>query len=126
MSVGVARIDKEHQKLIDLINLLNTEMMAGKSKEVLDGVFTMLIDYTKSHFSYEESLLKSHGYPALPTQNKEHIGFTQKVIEMQLNYKTGKSVLGAPVLGFLSSWLVNHILKQDMAYKPFMASKGVK
>ena len=45
---------------------------------------------------------------------------------MQTNFKTGKSALGAPVLTFLSNWLVNHILKQDMAYKPFLAAKGVK
>jgi hemerythrin-like metal-binding protein len=126
MSVGVARIDKEHQGLIDLINLLNSEMAAGKGKDALDIVLTKLIAYTKSHFSYEESLLRLHAYPNLPTQNKEHVGFTQKVIEMQTNFKTGKSALGAPVLTFLSNWLVNHILKQDMAYKPFLAAKGVK
>lgn len=126
MSVGVARIDKEHQGLIDLINQLDSEMRAGKGKDALDGVLTKLIDYTKSHFSYEESLLRMHGYPALPTQNKEHVGFTQKVIEMHTNFRSGKAVLGSPVLSFLSNWLVNHILKQDMAYKPFLAAKGVK
>jgi hemerythrin-like metal-binding protein len=126
MSVGIARIDKEHQGLIALINQLNNEVAAGKTKEVLDGVFTKLIDYTKSHFSYEESLLRSHSYPNLPTQNKEHVGFTQKVIEMQTNFKSGKSVLGSPILTFLSNWLVNHILKEDMAYKPFLATKGLK
>ena len=126
MSVGVERIDKEHRTLIDLINLLNSEMIAGKSKDVLETVFTKLIDYTKSHFTYEESILRTHAYPALPTQNKEHVGFTQKVIELQANFKSSKGGLGAPVLAFLSNWLVTHILKQDMAYKPFLAAKGVK
>jgi len=27
---------------------------------------------------------------------------------------------------FLKDWLSNHILKTDMAYKPFFAAKGVK
>lgn len=125
MSVGVERIDKEHQGLIDLINLLNDEMLAGKGKEALDAVFTKLLAYTRSHFAYEESLLRTHGYPELPTQNKEHVGFTQKVQEMQSAFKAGKGVLGAPVLTFLSRWLTSHILKQDMAYKPFLKAKGV-
>lgn len=126
MSVGVAKIDKEHQGLIELINLLHSEMLAGKSKDVLGPVLDKLIVYTKTHFANEEMLFRTHNYPQAAAHVKEHTALTQKALALQADQKAGKSVISAPVLGFLRDWLTSHILKQDMAYKIFFASKGVK
>jgi hemerythrin len=126
MSVGVAKIDKEHQGLIDLINLLHSEMLAGKSKEALGVVLDKLITYTKTHFATEETLFRTHKYPQEAAHVKEHQALTQKAQALQADLKAGKTVISAPVLDFLRDWLTNHILKQDMAYKLFFAGKGVK
>lgn len=126
MSVGIAKIDREHQGLIDLINKLSSEMAAGKGADVLGVVLSKLVAYTKTHFAGEEVMLRTHGYPNLATQQKEHAVFTQKMVGMLDDLNSGKNVLGSPVVSFLGDWLRNHILKQDMAYKPFMEAKGVK
>ena len=126
MSVGVSRIDKEHQGLIDLINLLHSEMLAGKSKEALSVVLDKFVAYTKIHFAAEETLFRTLNYPAMATHLKEHAALTQKAVQLQSDLKAGKAMISAPVLDFLRDWLTNHILKQDMAYKLFFASKGVK
>jgi hemerythrin len=126
MSVGVAKIDKEHKGLIDLINLLHNEMLAGKSKEVLGPVLDKLIVYTKTHFANEETLFRTHSYPQAAAHIKEHTALTQKALALQADLKAGKAVISAPVLDFLRDWLTNHILKQDMAYKLFFAGKGLK
>jgi hemerythrin len=125
-SVGVDKIDKEHRGLIDLINLLHTEMLAGKSKDVLGPVLDKLIVYTKTHFSTEESLFRTHGYPLAAAHKKEHETLTQKVLELQTELKSGKNVISITVLNFLRDWLTNHILKQDLAYKLFFEDRGVK
>jgi len=126
MSVGVTKIDKEHQGLIDLINLLHSEMLAGKSKEVLGTVLDKLIVYTKTHFANEETLFRTHNYPQAAVHVKEHTALTQKALALQDDLKAGKAMISAPVLDFLRDWLTNHILKQDLAYKLFFAGKGVK
>jgi hemerythrin-like metal-binding protein len=126
MSVGVARIDKEHQGLVDLINLLHSEMLAGKSKESLGSVLEKLIWYTKVHFATEATLFRTYNYSAATGHLQEHTDLTQKAVALQNDFKAGKAVIGAPVLNFLRDWLTNHIMKQDMAYKLFFASKGVK
>ena len=126
MSVGVSRIDKEHQALVDLINLLHSEMLAGKSKQTLAVVLDKLVAYTKVHFAAEETLFRSHNYPAMVPHLKEHADLTQKAVQLQSDLEAGKAVISAPVLDFLRNWLTSHILKQDMAYKLFFASKGVK
>jgi hemerythrin len=126
MSVGVGRIDKEHRGLIDLINLLHGEMLAGKSKEAMGNILDRLIAYTKTHFAYEETLFRTHNYPQAAAHKQEHDTLTQQVVALQADFKAGKAVIGAPVLAFLKDWLTNHILKQDMAYRLFFESKGVK
>ena len=126
MSVGVAKIDKEHKGLIDLINLLHSEMLAGKSKEAMGLVLDKLINYTVTHFATEEALFRVHTYPQAAEHKKEHEGLTQKALAIQADFKSGKAVISAPVLDFLRDWLTKHILKQDMAYKLFFNGKGVK
>lgn len=125
MSVGVAKIDKEHQKLIELINLLHSEMIAGKSNEVMGKVLDQLITYTRGHFALEETLFRTHAYPEGPAHKQEHDALTKKVLELQTEFKAGKTFIGVPTLNFLREWLTRHILKVDMAYKLFFNSKGV-
>jgi hemerythrin len=126
MSVGIERIDREHRGLIDLINLLHGEMLAGKSKEALGKVLDKLVAYTKTHFATEETMFRTHGYPQAAAHKKEHDALTQKALALQGEVNSGKTVISAPVLDFLKDWLTNHILKQDMAYKLFFTSKGMK
>ena len=126
MSVGVARIDQEHQKLIELINLLHSEMAAGKSNEVMGKVLGDLIAYTKGHFAMEEGLFRTYAYPQATEHKKEHDALTKKVVDLQGEFKAGKTFIGTPTLAFLRDWLTQHILKQDMSYKLFFASKGLK
>ena len=126
MSVGVAKIDKEHRKLIELINLLHSEMAAGKSNQVMGKVLDELIAYTKGHFAMEETLFRTYSYPQASAHTQEHDALTKKVLDLQGEFKAGKTFIGAPTLNFLRDWLTQHILKQDMAYKLFFESKGVK
>lgn len=126
MSVGISKIDKEHQKLVELINLLHAEMSAGRSNEVMGKVLEQLIVYTKSHFATEEALFRTYAYAQGAEHKKEHDGLTKKVVDLQAEFKAGKTFIGAPTLNFLRDWLTQHILKQDMGYRAFFASKGLK
>jgi hemerythrin len=126
MSVGVAKLDSEHRKLIDLINQLHGHMLEGKSNEVMGKVLDSLIDYTKTHFATEAALFRAHKYPQTSEHLQEHDALTKKVLDLQAELKAGKALIGAPVLNFLRDWLTKHIMKQDMAYRLFFAEKGVK
>ncbi len=54
-SVGVAEIDKQHKKLIDLINALHDAMSKGQAKAVIGKVLGELISYCASHFARSAS-----------------------------------------------------------------------
>ena len=126
MSVGIAKVDKEHQGLFDNINQLHEGMLAGRGKEALGSVLVQLVRYTKVHFGHEEELLRMHGFPGLADHLELHQAFREKVSELDAQVKAGMAALSIATLDFLRDWLAKHILGVDMQYKDFMATKGVK
>ena len=127
LSVGVKSIDDQHKKLVTLLNQLHDGMMAGKGKEVVGIVLKGLVDYTATHFKYEEDLFARTGYPDAAAHKQEHAELVQKVIEIQKKYETaGPSVLTIQVMNFLKDWLTKHILGVDMRYGPHLTAKGFR
>ena len=126
MSVGMAKIDKEHQGLFDIINQLHAAMLAGRGNQTLRPVLANLAEYTKFHFGHEEELLRMHGYPGLADHLKLHQIFRTKLGELDTQVKAGTVALSVSTLDFLRDWLSKHILGVDMRYKDFLSTKGVK
>ena len=64
LSVGINVIDAQHKRIVQYINELATARDNGDRAtigKVLDG----MIDYTVTHFAFEESLMERAGYPIL-------------------------------------------------------------
>ena len=120
MSVKVSEIDSQHKKLITLINDLYDAMKNKQGRTVLAGILGELVRYTKIHFSAEEQYMEKAGYPKLSAHKKVHEGFAKKVLEFQSAFESGEVVLSQDILNFLKEWLVNHIMKQDQEYAPYM------
>lgn len=126
LSVGVETFNKEHQKLIQLINTLHEAMRSGTGKLVIGETLNELIKYTQSHFAHEEELMKKYQYPNFSMHKKEHDELTNKVIELNTKFETGEMILTIEVMQFLKDWLTKHILETDKQYGTFFTSKGVK
>jgi len=124
-SVGINQIDEQHQRLVRLLNELHQAMYDGKSREVMTGVLSQLVDYTKGHFATEERLMQGYLYPGYTAHKAEHDQLTKTVLKFQQELTTGKAVMSIDVLEFLKNWLRNHILGTDQKYSPFLKSKGV-
>ena len=124
-STGIAEIDQQHKKLIDLINSLHDAMSKGHGKEVLGKILGELITYCASHFAVEEKLFDKHGYPDAAEHKEKHQKMTSKVLDLQKQFAQGKATLTLEVMDFLQQWLDKHILGTDKKYGPFLNSKGV-
>ena len=125
-SVNVADIDRQHQKLISMINELNDAMKQGKGKDILGKIVNGLISYTATHFKTEENYFERFGYPDANQHKKEHIAFVQKVSDFKNGFEKGKLSLSIEVMNFLSDWLQNHIKGTDKKYSQFFNGKGLK
>jgi hemerythrin len=127
LSVGVASIDTQHKKLVAMANELYDAMKAGHGKDVLNKTLDGLINYTVTHFKYEEKLFAQTGYAASAPHLKEHEELTKKVLAIQEKMKGGVSFAQSmEVMEFLKNWLLNHIQRSDKAYGPHLTAKGVK
>lgn len=126
LSVGIASIDKEHQKLVGLLNNFYDAVQGGKGKESLAKLLGELIDYTKVHFSNEEKLFAKTAYPDAAVHKKAHDDLAHQVVEIQNKYAAGASAaLSVETLNFLKNWLLTHIQGTDKKYVPHLTGHGI-
>ncbi len=125
-SVKIPSIDKQHKKLVGMINELMDAMKSGKGNAVLSSIIEKLADYTVEHFSTEEKYFKMYAFPGADEHIKEHQDFVKKVQDFQAGFESGKIGLTVNVMHFLRDWLKNHILGTDQKYSDYLVSKGVK
>jgi hemerythrin-like metal-binding protein len=119
MSVGIEVIDADHKKLFALVNRVG-DLLDSSDQASLLGAFDELLDYTRYHFEREEGLMRQAGYPGLEPHIKIHRDVTAKVANAIESFRSGKARPDQAILDFLVNWLVNHVLREDMRYKPFL------
>ena len=125
-SVGIESIDQQHKKLINLINQLQTAVKYSTGEEFEREALNELVDYTKTHFSYEEGVLEQNAYPDFEAHKAQHEKMISKVEEVLAEYEKDSDTAMTNALNFLSEWLINHINGTDKQYSHFLIDKGVK
>ena len=124
-TVNVCEIDKQHQKLVEMINNLHDGMKAGKGKEVLGDILANLVKYTEFHFKYEEKLFEQYVYPETLAHKRQHSDLVNQVQNYKKSFESGESVLSMEIMSFLKVWLMDHIVGSDKKYSTFFNSRGV-
>lgn len=113
-SVHIPEIDEQHKTLFALINDLYDHIMQGRGEETVEATLKELLDYTHTHFEFEEKLMFAHHYPGFDLHCAEHTELIRAIAE--LNKKRGKGPVGDELMTFLFDWLTHHILEEDMKY----------
>lgn len=124
-SVGVKEMDEQHKKLLGMINRLIEEQHTLTDPRTIADLLTEMTDYAQVHFRAEEFLMAEYGYEQISAQKKQHQDFIDKTISFYSASDIGPNVLSMALLDYLGTWLVGHILQEDMKYKNFFKSKGL-
>ncbi|AXA85133.1 bacteriohemerythrin [Lysobacter oculi] len=114
LDTGIDVIDEQHHRIVHLINQLHHANESGSRAEVGE-VLEELVDYTLSHFAFEEELMEEAGYALGPAHKRVHEMFTRRVGEYKLRFEAGDDVAGE-LKSMLARWLFNHIRSDDKAY----------
>lgn len=125
LSVGVAEIDEQHRRLVELLNEFYQGLATQQSGEALSELLTGMARYTQYHFALEERLMARHAYPGLERQRAEHELFVQRTFDMVQRQARGRMVLSLEATGFLRNWLKDHICGSDKALGRFLNERGV-
>ncbi|WP_016778903.1 bacteriohemerythrin [Anaerophaga thermohalophila] len=123
LSVGNEKIDKEHQRWVEILNDFYDGIKQGKSKEKLEELLQAMLDYTRYHFKSEEAYMESFDFPGLEDHRKLHNEYADKIAGFYEKLRNGKLILSVEVTNFLKSWLINHIKGVDQQYADFVAKK---
>jgi len=107
-------IDNQHRRIVEYINELHDAINKGSRDEVGE-VVDQLVDYTLSHFAFEEDLMEQAGYPFISAHKKVHKLFTKKVADFQQRFELGEDI-ARQLLTTLRTWLINHIKRDDNDY----------
>ncbi|KAF1709332.1 bacteriohemerythrin [Pseudoxanthomonas kalamensis DSM 18571] len=115
LNTGIEIIDGQHQRIVEMINQLHNAQVGGHGNVLVGEVLDELIDYTLSHFAFEEELMEEAGYPFHAAHKRVHDIFTKRVSEYRMRFQSGEDVTDE-LKGMLSRWLFNHIRSDDKAY----------
>lgn len=114
LDTGIEVIDQQHMRIVDYINELESAMIQMDVRMV-GQILDELVDYTVSHFSFEETLQHEAGYEHLVPHRTTHEIFIKRVSSYQARHRSGEDV-AEQLYNMLSIWLVHHIKRDDMAY----------
>ncbi|MGC3218355.1 bacteriohemerythrin, partial [Pseudomonas aeruginosa] len=60
LKTGIQDIDNQHKRIVEMINHLHVAQQ-GKEHAAIAEVIEELVDYTQSHFAFEETLMEYAG-----------------------------------------------------------------
>jgi hemerythrin-like metal-binding protein len=116
-NTGLAEVDEQHRRMVDLINHVDRLLRAESPIAVLEPVLDELTEYAKYHFGTEERLMDElKCEPAHVERHKSaHADFARQVALMRSQASANPTEFIPSLLRFLSTWIVHHILTIDQA-----------
>lgn len=118
-ALNIEIIDRQHRKLVDIINELHEASQKGSDSRKIQKIFDQLAEYTRTHFRDEEVMLKKHGYSSLNEHRQAHEKFVERIEGFHERFHTSPLV-SSQILDYLKYWLTSHILGTDRQYVQFI------
>ena len=114
LDTGINVIDNQHRRIVEYINQLHHAIETDDRAEVAE-VIEQLVDYTLSHFTFEEELMEKADYPFITAHKKVHKLFVKRVADFQQRFELGEDI-ARQLHTALKTWLLNHIRHDDADY----------
>ncbi|SDB92203.1 bacteriohemerythrin [Acinetobacter boissieri] len=111
---GIDVIDEQHKRILYYINDID-EVCFTHDREKIKDILDNIIDYTQSHFTFEESLQQEAGYQFSVPHKKVHDLFIKKIEDYRLRFLKGETI-EEDLYQVLTKWLINHIKHDDADY----------
>lgn len=118
-------IDKQHRKLIDIINQLDMARESHCTPEMLLPVLAALESYVSEHFRFEENLMEKRHCSVAAKNVEAHRKLVEKYGEWKRRYDASGSDLSlvSELHAFLSKWIIGHICKIDTCLRTCTGGK---
>jgi hemerythrin len=126
LNTGITVIDRQHGRIVDYINRLYDAQHAGEPKYTICTITEELVDYTLTHFAFEEAMLENIRFPSLRAHKETHEEFSKLVNNLRSRLQRSEEA-AIELNNLMVTWLFNHILHEDARYVPaVLKSCGLK
>ena len=123
-SIRVRELDEQHKRLINILNNILECLAEGSGQRTVAELFSSLAITLRSHFICEESLMRRYGYPGLHGHKREHDKLVEQIGITARTIATGNLLLARDVHAFIGTWWLDHIMRDDSQFGPFLVSMG--
>ncbi|MGD9224298.1 MAG: bacteriohemerythrin [Desulfobacteraceae bacterium] len=120
LSVGVADIDEQHQRLFTIINNLIDAKKEEREPKALLNILSELVDYSDYHFRTEDNYMIENNYPLFLSHRKEHLAYINKIGSLITDFENSRESLSDDLLEFLHHWWRTHIAETDLKYARYI------
>ena len=122
---GISTLDEQHATLIQRIEDLHSRIGLGTVGDVeIMELQDFLVSYTEEHFAYEESLMRKYSYPGTEDHIKKHEWMRGYILEITSARRFDAAGIAFDLLMALNSWLVRHIMSDDLTLANYLISSG--
>jgi len=111
---GIQEIDEQHEILFDTLETLKNVVAAGDGWSAAYFALSELLQFTRTHFTVEEALMRLHNYLDIEKHIAEHQMFTAHL--SLLEQQAVQRDVSSQIIEFVRQWLINHIGHSDQAY----------
>ncbi len=119
---GIEAVDNQHQRLVDMVTQLDdmrktSYQTMDQKQNAVGHVVAEMIDYTISHFAFEESLMEDAQYKFFNAHKRIHELLIKRAGEYKERWMAGEDIVDE-LYEVLNRWLFNHIRNDDRAFAP--------
>lgn len=111
--LGDAKLDRQHQELIGLVNRLYSERLEGAPRARLRKSLDALSGALLAHFGTEERMMARQRYAGFAAHKREHDGFAARIAAVRREFEAGRASIEEPLLRDLANWLRDHLIVAD-------------
>lgn len=118
-STGNDTIDEQHKQIFAYLDELEDHIENGASQEWVEQFMKAIGLFTRSHFCFEEMCMRKAKCDAAAQNKVQHTKLLAAFSAAQQRFKRDgvSDDLLNQLQKFLTSWLVNHIMKIDVRLK---------
>jgi hemerythrin len=119
-------LDGQHEHLAELINrfyrCFRRQCCCEVAKVSCGALLEELIEEAEEHFTAEDCAMLRTGYPRTDEHRRAHAELLQEAVDLFLDLRENRRGLDQGFFEHLRSWLVDHIVEEDIALGAHLAT----
>jgi hemerythrin-like metal-binding protein len=119
--LGIPAIDLQHRRIFDCFVVLAEEAQARHDGWVAEASFAPLAVRLREHFSIEEGMMRSFGYPELARHIEQHRQFEADLLRLAQESQMKRIGVSHEMSEMFQKWHQVHIMTSDRHYVNYFA-----